>query len=186
MLIENPFIRQAQDWLTLCNHETNIITLNLVILKKSKLLKMKKLENKTVFITGGVSGIGKACAFAAAREGANVAIADLKTDSVDRVMEELIRENPKAIFIECDVADNKQVERANQQVVSTVSTLDVALNNTGITKDSDLEKFIVGLHPMKRIGKSEEIASSFIFLASNESTFITGTALEIEGGFLAH
>jgi NAD(P)-dependent dehydrogenase (short-subunit alcohol dehydrogenase family) len=38
---------------------------------------------------------------------------------------------------------------------------------------------------MKRLGKSEEIASSFIFLASNESTFITGTALEIEGGFLA-
>lgn len=30
---------------------------------------MKKLENKTVFITGGLSGIGKACAIAAAKEG---------------------------------------------------------------------------------------------------------------------
>ena len=59
------------------------------------------------------------------------------------------------------------------------------LSNAGITKDSDLEKFIVGLQPMKRLGKSEEIASSFIFLASNESSFITGSALEIEGGFFS-
>jgi len=32
---------------------------------------MKKLENKTVFVTGGLSGIGLACALSAAREGAN-------------------------------------------------------------------------------------------------------------------
>lgn len=37
----------------------------------------EKLENKTVFITGGLSGIGKACAFTAAKEGANIVIADL-------------------------------------------------------------------------------------------------------------
>ncbi len=41
---------------------------------------MKKLENKTVFITGGISGIGKAYAIAAAKEGANIAIADMKSD----------------------------------------------------------------------------------------------------------
>jgi NAD(P)-dependent dehydrogenase (short-subunit alcohol dehydrogenase family) len=34
--------------------------------------KMKRLENKTVFITGGLSGIGKECALAAAKEGANI------------------------------------------------------------------------------------------------------------------
>ncbi|HBE42568.1 MAG TPA: hypothetical protein DDW27_15470 [Bacteroidales bacterium] len=37
---------------------------------------------------------------------------------------------------------------------------------------------------MKRLGKSEEIASGFIFLASDESSFMTGTALEIDGGYL--
>ena len=35
---------------------------------------MKKLENKTVFITGGLSGIDKACAIAAAKHEANVAV----------------------------------------------------------------------------------------------------------------
>ena len=43
---------------------------------------MKKLENKTVFITGGLSGIGKACAMAAAKEGANIAVADLSINVV--------------------------------------------------------------------------------------------------------
>ena len=38
---------------------------------------MKKLENKVVFVTGGLSGIGKACAIAAAKEGANIAIVDM-------------------------------------------------------------------------------------------------------------
>ena len=44
---------------------------------------MKKLENKTIFITGGLSGIGKACAIAAAKEGGNITIADLKSENSD-------------------------------------------------------------------------------------------------------
>jgi NAD(P)-dependent dehydrogenase (short-subunit alcohol dehydrogenase family) len=59
------------------------------------------------------------------------------------------------------------------------------LTNAGITEDSDIQKYIVGLHPMKRFGKSEEVASGFIFLASDDSSFVTGTALEIDGGYLA-
>jgi NAD(P)-dependent dehydrogenase (short-subunit alcohol dehydrogenase family) len=65
---------------------------------------MKKLENKTVFITGGLSGIGKECAIEAAKEGANVAIADLKSDLTDITMAEIRNENSKAVFVECDVS----------------------------------------------------------------------------------
>ena len=38
---------------------------------------------------------------------------------------------------------------------------------------------------MKRLGESEEVAAGFIFLASDGSSFITGTTLEIDGGYLA-
>jgi NAD(P)-dependent dehydrogenase (short-subunit alcohol dehydrogenase family) len=38
---------------------------------------------------------------------------------------------------------------------------------------------------MKRLGKPEEVAAGFIFLASDDSTFMTGTTLEIDGGYLA-
>jgi NAD(P)-dependent dehydrogenase (short-subunit alcohol dehydrogenase family) len=38
---------------------------------------------------------------------------------------------------------------------------------------------------VKRLGTPEEIASGFIFLASDDSTFMTGTTLEMDGGYLA-
>lgn len=58
------------------------------------------------------------------------------------------------------------------------------LTNADIRENTDLQKYIIGLHPMKRLGTSEEIASAFIFLASDDSTFMTGTALEMDGGYL--
>ena len=94
--------------------------------------QMKKLENKTVFITGGLSGIGKACAFAAANEGANIVIADLKSDTAGTTLKELKLINSNAVFIECDVSVFAQVQAAIEKVVSTFGTLDVALNNAGI------------------------------------------------------
>jgi len=58
------------------------------------------------------------------------------------------------------------------------------LTNAGITKDSDLQENIIGLHLIKGLGKSEEIVTGFIFLASFESSFMTGTTLEIIDGYL--
>jgi NAD(P)-dependent dehydrogenase (short-subunit alcohol dehydrogenase family) len=58
------------------------------------------------------------------------------------------------------------------------------LTNAGINDNSDLQKYIIGLHPLKRLGKPEEIASGFIFLSTDKSSFMTGTALEIDGGYL--
>ena len=65
---------------------------------------MKKFENKTIFITGGLSGIGKACAIAAAKEGANIAIADRERANNIKAIVDIKKEQPKAIFIECDVS----------------------------------------------------------------------------------
>ena len=93
---------------------------------------MKKLENKTVFVTGGLSGIGKACAIEAAKEGANIAIANVKSDDAEKAMNEIKKENPKAILIDCDVSVFAQVQAAVEKTISTFGTLDVALNNAGI------------------------------------------------------
>ena len=97
---------------------------------------MKKLENKTVFITGGLSGIGKACAIAAVEEGASVVIADIKSVAVDETMKELKAENEKSFFIECDVASSEQIKTAVNAVVETFGTIDIALNNAGVSWES--------------------------------------------------
>ena len=93
---------------------------------------MKKLQDKTVFISGGLSEISKACAIAAATEGANIAVADIKSNKTDKAMQEIKNVNPKAIFIECDVSVFAQVQLAIEKTLSVFGTLDVALNNTGI------------------------------------------------------
>ena len=78
---------------------------------------MKKLENKSIFITGGLSGIGKACAIAAAKEGGNIIVADRNTANTDAVMEEIRKDNKLAMFIDCDVSNFEQVGNAIRQVI---------------------------------------------------------------------
>lgn len=248
---------------------------------------MKRFENKVAFITGGNSGIGKASAILIAREGAKVAIADIKENQ--DVLAEIRKEGTEAIFVKCDVSKPEDVERAVNDTVKAFGSLDIALNNAGVVDAAPLhEKTIeewhrvlninlsgvfyglkyqiaqmrkqatggaivnmgsimsqvaeqgiaayasskhglVGLtkvaalenatnnirvnaigpgyietpllmdnaassseyraymeskHAMKRLGKPEEIAKAFLFLASEDASFCTGAYLPVDGGYL--
>lgn len=93
---------------------------------------MKKLENKIIFITGGNSGIGKASALEAAREGATVIIADLAANNHEESLKELIAINDKCMFVPIDVTDVNSVKEAITTTVAKFGRLDVAFNNAGI------------------------------------------------------
>lgn len=254
--------------------------------------KMKRLENKTILITGGLSGIGRACAVEAAIEGANIVVADIRSVALDSAMQDIKSENEKATFIECDVTKANQVQEAVASCIKLFGTIDVALNNAGVSgessrigeiteegwnstinvnltgvfncmkyellhmasqkkgsiinmssvlglvgyrnsaayvaakhaiigltktaaleyapenirvnaicpgfidtpmlvqegikEDEKAKTQIKNLHALDRFGKPEEIAKGFIFLASDDSSFVTGSALAIDGGYLAH
>lgn len=51
--------------------------------------------------------------------------------------------------------------------------------------DDELLQGLISLHPMARLGRPEEVANAFLFLASDEASFITGTTLMVDGGFTA-
>ncbi|MGG4451301.1 SDR family NAD(P)-dependent oxidoreductase [Brevibacillus porteri] len=52
-------------------------------------------------------------------------------------------------------------------------------------RDEALNDHLIGLHPMGRLGKPEEVAKAVLFLASDDASFVTGTSLLVDGGYTA-
>lgn len=88
--------------------------------------------SKAALVTGASSGIGKATAFAFARDGYAVALADIDNAAGADVLKTLQDEGRQALFMQCDVADAAQVNALVHQCVATFGRLDVAFNNAGI------------------------------------------------------
>lgn len=51
--------------------------------------------------------------------------------------------------------------------------------------DDEMLQGLISLHPIGRLGKPEEIANAFLFLASDEASFVTSANLLVDGGFTA-
>jgi len=93
---------------------------------------MKKLLNKVVFLTGSSSGIGKACALAAAVEGAKVVVADLVSSNYQATLDEIKALGAECLFTPIDVGDVESVKAAINATVAKFGRLDIALNNAGV------------------------------------------------------
>jgi NAD(P)-dependent dehydrogenase (short-subunit alcohol dehydrogenase family) len=93
---------------------------------------MKELRGKTVFITGGASGIGFALARAFGREGAQIALADIERDGTRYAVDRLRNEQIKATAIHCDVGDRAQVEHAALEAVAAFGKVHIVCNNAGV------------------------------------------------------
>jgi NAD(P)-dependent dehydrogenase (short-subunit alcohol dehydrogenase family) len=59
------------------------------------------------------------------------------------------------------------------------------LERAGLLSDPNTKHFLEGLHAMKRLGSSEEVAEAVVFLASPRASFMTGHPLLVDGGFVA-
>lgn len=97
-----------------------------------------RLEGKNALITGAAQGIGKAIALGMAREGANVGISDVNLELAEQTAKEITALGVKSFAIQLDVADQDSVSRAFRTFADEFSSLDVLVNNAGITKDTVL------------------------------------------------
>jgi NAD(P)-dependent dehydrogenase (short-subunit alcohol dehydrogenase family) len=102
----------------------------------------KKLNGKTILITGGDSGIGKAVALLFAKHGANIAISYLNEHTDAKLTKELIeKEGVSCLLLPGDIAREAQCRAIVTKTISRFKKLDILINNAAIHYESDsLEK----------------------------------------------
>tara|TARA_B100001564_G_scaffold226657_1_gene191111 strand:+ start:3039 stop:3785 length:747 start_codon:yes stop_codon:yes gene_type:complete len=98
---------------------------------------MKLLEGKTAIITGGSRGIGKGIALVFAQHGANVAFTySSSVESANSLEKELSNYGVKVKSFQSNAADYKESQDLVENVLSYFGSIDVLVNNAGITKDN--------------------------------------------------
>lgn len=97
---------------------------------------MKRLEGRSILITGAAQGMGKAIALRAAREGAAaVTLADIKEDDGQAAAREVETEGAKALFVRTDLRSAAAISEMVAAAAEHGGGLDVLVNNAGVTDD---------------------------------------------------
>jgi meso-butanediol dehydrogenase/(S,S)-butanediol dehydrogenase/diacetyl reductase len=88
-----------------------------------------RLKNKIAVVTGAGSGIGRACAVALAREGAQVVLVGRRIERLEETAREI---GDTAFILSADVSRKDEVNRVVEQTVAHFGGLNVLLNNAGV------------------------------------------------------
>lgn len=88
-----------------------------------------RFSGKVAFITGGATGIGRRYGKALAAEGAAIVVADVDSATASRTVAEISADGGQALAVDCDVADEQQVERAAEHAAEQFGGIDILVNN---------------------------------------------------------
>jgi NAD(P)-dependent dehydrogenase (short-subunit alcohol dehydrogenase family) len=91
-----------------------------------------QLKDRVALVTGGATGIGKACALALAREGARVVISGRRENVGEEAVAEIRAAGGDVRFVRADVGRRADIESMIAQTIAAYGQLDFAVNNAGI------------------------------------------------------
>ena len=97
---------------------------------------MAKLDGKIALVTGAARGIGQAIALRLAAEGADLALADLKTEWLDETAQKVRDLGRRAETFAVNVAEAPSVSAGVDAVLAAFGRIDILVNNAGITRDT--------------------------------------------------
>lgn len=128
-------------------------------------------KNKTLVVTGGASGIGKAVALYFAKLGSNIVIGDINQDNINSVVNEIKKINKNVIGIKTDVTKDEEVSNLMDKAINKFGTINFVVPCAGIIKDSLM------INIDKDTGKIKRVMDTNTFRAVIEvnliGTFIT-------------
>lgn len=146
------------------------------------------LAGKAALVTGAGRGLGAAIAAHLAEQGAAVVLCDVDGAAAEQAARELAERGARAIGLACDVSVSEQVDRTVAATVEAFGSLDVLVNNAGVTRDSYLHKMseadwdLVSLVHLKgtflcaRAAQREMVKRSWGRIVNLSSTSALGTA----------
>ena len=99
---------------------------------------MRLLEGQAAVVTGAAQGIGLAIARVFADHGARLVLADVDEQAAAIAVSELAERGAQAIAVRCDVTSESDVEALIAECARVHGSVDVLVNNAGITRDATL------------------------------------------------
>ena len=93
----------------------------------------QQLAGKVAIVTGAANGIGRAIAERFGAEGAHVVVADISAETAEAVAQGIVAAGGSALAVAADVSDEAAVERLFDTTVERFGTVDVLVNNAGLT-----------------------------------------------------
>jgi len=99
-----------------------------------------KLAGRVALVTGAGSGLGREIAVTFAREGARVAVNDLRREAATQVVSDLQAAGAVAMELIADVSDSVEVRAMFEELVTAWGTIDILVNNAGIATLSETVK----------------------------------------------
>ena len=96
---------------------------------------MTGLQGRVALVTGASQGIGRACALALARTGAQVALAARNTEKLAAVQAEITAAGGAASVFALDIASEESILACAKAVLAQYGKVEILVNNAGITRD---------------------------------------------------
>jgi NAD(P)-dependent dehydrogenase (short-subunit alcohol dehydrogenase family) len=157
-----------------------------------------RLEGRVAIVTGSARGIGRAYTERFLREGASVQIADVDDANANAALTDL-RELDDVDYARCDVSDDASVEACVAATKARFGRIDILVNNAALYGDWDMGGMVATEATLNVVPApileslaeqqavpgvlhADDLTGSAVFFASEESRFVTGQVLVVDGG----
>jgi NAD(P)-dependent dehydrogenase (short-subunit alcohol dehydrogenase family) len=146
------------------------------------------LDGRVAVITGGASGIGRACALAMARRGADVVIADVNEERMAATVAEVEALGRRSLGMRCDVSRDGEPDLLAERAIAEMGGVDLLMNNAGVVLGGPIEQipmadweWIVGIN---LLGPVRGVRAFLPHMLGRGSGYIVNTASF--AGLVAH